>query len=325
MPRMRGRLYSSCASSTCSFPSALVACWAKMSRISCVRSTTRAVEGVLERLLLRRLELVVDDQHLGVGILVGLLQLLELPLADVRTRIGVRALLHQLGDRLDARGAGELAQLAELLLGVGGAREHGENEPALGLDARAWVLPRRHLRGLCHACGRCPTSPTGWQSARSSWSNIPSESRHEAEIAAHVRSLVPASFTAGVRGRGCVRLGPAAARGQAARRARRPLRHRSGPGERARPDRERRRRRTRRERHEGRPRGDARARAGARGARRRAGGRPRAAGVRQGGAAGRVQPASASVRQLARSSTTRSSRSCSSRPTRRSRPAASAT
>src|SRR5439155_1043149 len=42
MPRMRGRLYSSCASSTWSFPSALTACWAKMSRISWVRSTTRA-------------------------------------------------------------------------------------------------------------------------------------------------------------------------------------------------------------------------------------------------------------------------------------------
>ena len=42
MPRMRGRLYSSWASSTWSLPSALRACWAKMSRISCVRSTTRA-------------------------------------------------------------------------------------------------------------------------------------------------------------------------------------------------------------------------------------------------------------------------------------------
>src|SRR5689334_13631352 len=43
MPRMRGRLYSSWASSTWSFPSALTACWAKMSRISCVRSITRAL------------------------------------------------------------------------------------------------------------------------------------------------------------------------------------------------------------------------------------------------------------------------------------------
>ncbi len=54
MPRMRGRLYSSCASSTWSLPSAVTACWAKMSRISCVRSTTRASSDVLEATLLRR-------------------------------------------------------------------------------------------------------------------------------------------------------------------------------------------------------------------------------------------------------------------------------
>ena len=61
MPRIRGRLYSSCASSTWSLPSALRACWAKMSRISCVRSTTRALQRVLEAPLLARVELVVDD------------------------------------------------------------------------------------------------------------------------------------------------------------------------------------------------------------------------------------------------------------------------
>ena len=64
---MRGRLYSSCASSTWSFPSALTACWAKMSRISCVRSIDARVERVLEVALLRRVELVVDEQALGLG------------------------------------------------------------------------------------------------------------------------------------------------------------------------------------------------------------------------------------------------------------------
>ena len=66
-------------------------------------------QRVLERPLLRRLELVVDDQHLGVRVLVGLLQLLELALADVRARIRIRALLNDLGDRFDACGARELA------------------------------------------------------------------------------------------------------------------------------------------------------------------------------------------------------------------------
>src|SRR3954451_24133487 len=41
MPRMRCRLYSSCASSTWSLPCAVWACWAKISRITAVRSTTR--------------------------------------------------------------------------------------------------------------------------------------------------------------------------------------------------------------------------------------------------------------------------------------------
>ena len=39
-PRSRGSMYCICASSTCALPSRLLACWAKMSRISAVRSTT---------------------------------------------------------------------------------------------------------------------------------------------------------------------------------------------------------------------------------------------------------------------------------------------
>ena len=39
-PRSRGSMYCSCASSTCVLPSRLLACWAKMSRISAVRSIT---------------------------------------------------------------------------------------------------------------------------------------------------------------------------------------------------------------------------------------------------------------------------------------------
>ncbi|SLH25255.1 Uncharacterised protein [Mycobacteroides abscessus subsp. abscessus] len=39
-PRSRGSMYSICASETCALPSLEVACWAKMSRISAVRSMT---------------------------------------------------------------------------------------------------------------------------------------------------------------------------------------------------------------------------------------------------------------------------------------------
>ena len=91
-------------------------------------------ERVLERPLLGWIELVVDDQHLGLAVEVQSLQLLELALPDVRLLIGAVALLDELRHRLDERRAGELAQLAELVLGVGPSRQHGEEEPLLGLE-----------------------------------------------------------------------------------------------------------------------------------------------------------------------------------------------
>ena len=128
--------------------------------------------------------------------------------------------------------------------------------------------------------------------------NIPSESRSEAEIAAHVRSLVPPSFELEYESDDAfVWARP--------RSAGRPLVVLAGhydtvpaqeniPGriENDTVD------RAWRERHEGRPGGDARARAGARPRRDRAGGRRRSARIRQGGAAGRVQPAARPLRSL---------------------------
>ncbi len=61
------------------------------------------LEGVLERPLLGGIELVVHEEHLGVGLLVGTLELLELPLAYVGTPLGTRAVLNELPDRLDER------------------------------------------------------------------------------------------------------------------------------------------------------------------------------------------------------------------------------
>jgi hypothetical protein len=51
----------------------------------------------------------------------------------------VRALLDELRDRLDSGGARELAELAELVLRVGRLRQHGEDEPALGLGVATRV------------------------------------------------------------------------------------------------------------------------------------------------------------------------------------------
>ena len=71
-------------------------------------------ERVLERTLLSRLQLIVDDQYLGLAVAVGRLQLLELSLADIRARIRPRSVLDDLCDRRDAGGTRELAQLREL-------------------------------------------------------------------------------------------------------------------------------------------------------------------------------------------------------------------
>ena len=91
-------------------------------------------ERVLERALLGRVELVVDDQHVGAAVGVERLQLLELALADVGLLVGPVALLDELVHRLDERRPRELAQLAQLVLGVGPFREHGQQEPLLGLE-----------------------------------------------------------------------------------------------------------------------------------------------------------------------------------------------
>src|SRR6185312_2428493 len=52
-----------------------------------------SLQRVLERALLGRAQLLVDDEHLRGGGAVGLLQLFELPFADERARVRMRAVL----------------------------------------------------------------------------------------------------------------------------------------------------------------------------------------------------------------------------------------
>ena len=146
MPRIRGRLYSSWASSTWSFPSALIGVLGEdvEDQLGAVDDARR--ERILERPLLGRVELVVDDQHVGLALGVERLQLLELALADVRLLVGPAPLLDELRDRVDERGPRELAQLAELVLGVRPFREHGEQEPPLGLEPFRGVGSARDAR-----------------------------------------------------------------------------------------------------------------------------------------------------------------------------------
>ena len=320
MPRMRGRLYSSCASSTWSFPSALTACWAKMSRISCVRSTTRAVSAFSSAFCCVGSSSSSTISTSAFAASYSLLQLLELALADVRARIRARALLDELADRLDARRARELAQLAELLLGVGGLREHGQHEPALGLDARAGVLARRHFgdyatlvaddrprrparrahararrhpvrepqRGGDRVLRAAPLGEPTWRDGETLWYGERRGDRPLVVLAGHStrcrrRTTSPAGLRDGVvHGLGASDMKGGVAVMLELARAWADLRRQ--PGARRRP-----------------------------------------ALLPAGGAARGGQPAARTLRQRSAASTTPSSRSCSSRPTTRSRPAASAT
>ena len=276
MPRMRGRLYSSCASSTWSFPSALSRA-ERRCRGSAACGRRRGLRARSRAPLLRRRELVVDEEHLGVRVGVRRLELLELALADVRPRIAAWRAAGRARRRLDAGGARKLAHSAEPRVGIDAseygtattrarARRPGRVGPAC---VTAGIMPRLQ--------GRCPTSRPGSRRVRSSSST---SSRRAATRRRSPRSSARSSRPRSrrVRARRCVR----ARRGRGARAGR----SSSSPGHcdtvpaqanLPGPDRGRRRARARRERHEGRGRGDDRAARCARRAGRRDGRRPRVA------------------------------------------------
>ena len=97
------------------------------------------LEGVLELALLHGRELVVDQQRVGAGAREGFFQLHELALADVGAGLGPCRSLDQLSDGLDPGRARKLLQLTELAVGVNPLRQHGDDEPALGLGTRRWI------------------------------------------------------------------------------------------------------------------------------------------------------------------------------------------
>ena len=79
-----------------------------------------APEQLLEVVLLRRGELVVEDDGVAVDLEGDLAQLLGLALADVVGGVGRVASLHDARDRIGAGGVDELRQLVERLLDVVG-------------------------------------------------------------------------------------------------------------------------------------------------------------------------------------------------------------
>ena len=87
-PRSRGSRYCSWASSTWALPSLLRACWAKMSRISAVRSMTLTLHDVFQLAELAGRQLAVADHGVGAGRDDDVAQLLGLARADIGGRVG---------------------------------------------------------------------------------------------------------------------------------------------------------------------------------------------------------------------------------------------
>jgi hypothetical protein len=105
-------------------------------------------ERVLECALLRRAQFLVDEENLGAARAIALLQLRQLPLADEGPRVWMTAVLHELRNGLDARRAGELSELCELLLAVDSLREDSEDEPALRRRPGGGIGLARGHRGI---------------------------------------------------------------------------------------------------------------------------------------------------------------------------------
>ncbi len=105
------------------------------------------LEDILQRLLLRGAELLVDEQHLRVRGRVGVLQLGELSLSHERPLIRTSAVLNDLADRRHSGRACQLTQLGELGLPVDALGEDSDHEPALRVGPGCAVgLARGHCR-----------------------------------------------------------------------------------------------------------------------------------------------------------------------------------
>ena len=138
-PRSRGRRYCSWASSTCALPSLLFACWAKMSRISAVRSTTLTLVCCSRLRSWDGRQLAVADDRVGAGGDDHVAQLVDLAAADERGRVGPAAPLDEALEHLRTGGLGQRGELGQRVLGVGDAAlgphadQHDPLEPQLAV------------------------------------------------------------------------------------------------------------------------------------------------------------------------------------------------
>ena len=227
MPRMRGRLYSSCASSTWSLPSALTRVLGED-----VEDQLRAVDDarlqrVLEQPLLRGSSSSSTSSTSASGLLVRAASAPRAcPCRRTCARSGCARCWTSAADRLDARGARELVDLGELVrrrrrpCGSTARTNPRSSAPGAGSGWRgvtSVIMPAR------------AESPRGPRSRARTLAlvDMPSPSREEAALAEYVRGARAARAASTTTARRC---STRSAERQAARAARGPHRHRPGAG-----------------------------------------------------------------------------------------------
>ena len=158
------------------------------------------LQCVFERALLRRGQLVVDEEHLGLRLGVGALELTELALAHERPRIGMDALLDHLADGRNAGGSRELAQLRELHSGIRSLGIDANEKPALLLrPGRGIGLARSHREIMPLYAPRVTALADRLAARTLELVDIPSESGDERAIREHLLGLAPTAGASSTR------------------------------------------------------------------------------------------------------------------------------
>ena len=111
-------MYSSCASSTCSWPSRVRACLAKDIEDKLGAVNHPGVDQLFDVALLRSGEVVVEQQQIGGDRSGSARDLLQLAASDQGRRVGTVAVLQKLSDDFRARTHRQRAQLGQRLFGT---------------------------------------------------------------------------------------------------------------------------------------------------------------------------------------------------------------
>ena len=132
-------------------PRAVRACWAKMSRMSPVRSTTAGLQPVLQRPLLARRQLALGGHQVGLRAPRPAAELLQAALPQVGAGVGPVAALHQRGITSAPAVRSSSASSAMRVASSSPARGREAMRTARSRPMRCSSSAARPIRGTCAA------------------------------------------------------------------------------------------------------------------------------------------------------------------------------